>query len=67
MWTIIGVGFALAWLTISGHRGLKSEICALAMRVKAIEDGQAGLRERMAHLDGLLEGLREAITRHRAA
>ena len=67
MWTIIGVGIALAGLIISGQRGLKSDINALAMRVKAIEEGQAGLRERMAHLEGLLEGLREAITGHRAA
>ena len=67
MWTIIGVGVALAGLIISGQRGLKSDIRTLATRVQAIEEGQAGLRERMAHLEGLLEGLREAITGHRAA
>ena len=67
MWTITGVGVALAGLIISGQRGLKSAISTLATRVQAIDEGQAGLRERMAHLEGLLEGIREAITGYRAA
>ena len=67
MWTIVGVGIALAGLIVSGQRSLKSDINALGTRVKAIQEGQAGLRERMAHLEGLLEGLREAITGHRAS
>ena len=32
-----------------------------------LKDGLAELRERMAKLEGLLEGLREAITRRHAA
>ena len=36
-------------------------------RFASLDRGQAGLRERMAKLEGLLEGLREAITGHRAA
>ena len=36
-------------------------------RIDALERGQAELRERMAKLEGLLEGLREAISGRRAA
>ena len=39
----------------------------LGERIAAVEHGQAELRERMAKLEGLLEGLREAITGRRAA
>ena len=36
-------------------------------RFVSLDRGQAELRERMAKLEGLLEGLREAVTGHRAA
>ena len=39
----------------------------LSARIVAVEHGQAELRERMAKLEGLLEGLREAISGRRAA
>ena len=39
----------------------------LGGRIDRVEQGQAELRERMAKLEGLLEGLREAITRRRVA
>ena len=42
------------------HRSIRSEF-----REAAKERGE--LRERMAHLEGLLEGLREAITRRNVA
>ncbi len=67
----------------SGHDGphpeslrlLKTDLTArmdhdkkdLEERVARIEAGQGDLRERMALLQGLLQGLREAITRGRAA
>ena len=35
--------------------------------VRGLVAGQAELRERMAKLEGLLEGLREAVTGRRAA
>ena len=35
----------------------------LRARIDALGEHMGQLRERMAHLDGLLEGLREAITR----
>ena len=47
---IIGTGMALAGL-----------ILRQGMRIDRLEQGQADLRERMAKLEGLLEGLREAI------
>ena len=47
---IIGTGIALAGLIL--HQG---------MRIDRLDQGQADLRERMAKLEGLLEGLREAI------
>ena len=59
-WTIIGGGGALATLILSGQRSLHSEIA------EARKD-LSQLRERMAHLEGLLEGLREAIAHNRAA
>ena len=42
-------------------------LTGLEDRIGAMERGQAELRERMAKLEGLLEGLREAITRTRVA
>ena len=47
---IVGTGIALAGL-----------ILRQGMRIDRLEQGQADLRERMAKLEGLLEGLREAI------
>ena len=45
-------------------KGVRSEVVDLRKHV----DTQIGeLRERMAHLEGLLEGLREAITRRHVA
>ena len=57
---IITVGIALAGLILAQSRAIRSEL-----REAARERGE--LRERMAHLEGLLEGLREAITRRPAA
>ena len=57
---ILAVGVALAGLILrQGSR--------LDARIDRVERGQAELRERMAKLEGLLEGLREAITGRHAA
>ena len=53
MYSIIGVGLALAGLIVP--------------KMNAIGKDITDLRERMAHLEGLLEGLREAITHSRAS
>ena len=47
-----------------GHEGRD---CAPAENMKELRGEIGELRERMAHLEGLLEGLREAITRQPAA
>ena len=48
-WTFIGFGIVLAGLIISGQRGLKSDTDYLVKPTQAIKEGQAGLRERLAH------------------
>ena len=82
IWTIIGVGIALASLMLTGLRSLRADITELrrdlGKQIGGVRDdlGQqiaelradvGQLRERMAHLEGLLEGLREAIAHNRAA
>ena len=57
---ILGVGIALAGLILNGQRGLRGGIAEVRSEV-------AQLREHMAHLEGLLEGLREAISGRAAA
>ena len=53
MYSIIGVGLALAGLIVPKMNAMGKDI--------------TDLREQMAHLEGLLEGLREAITHSRAS
>ena len=51
---IVMVGIALAGVILTSARGVRQDISELR--------GEVGtLRERMAHLEGLMEGLREAI------
>ena len=68
---ILGVGVALAGLILTSARGLHNDMTRLESRLDGRIDTlgtQLGeLRERMAHLEGLLEGLREAITVRAAA
>ena len=52
---IVTVGVALTGVILTSARGVRQDINELR--------GEVGtLRERMAHLEGLMEGLREAIT-----
>ena len=46
---------------------MRDRFNAMDTRLTAIEHQQGELRERMAHLEGLLDGLREAITGRRGA
>lgn len=71
---IVSIGsatIALAGLILFQARATRSELQDIrselhsGLREPAQERGQ--LRERMAHLEGLLEGLREAITRRNVA
>ena len=74
---LAGVGVALAGVILTSIRGVRQDMARLESRldgrIVALESrveeqfnklrGEIGeLRERMAHLEGLLEGLREAIT-----
>ena len=57
---IISVGVALAGLILNGQRSLRAEM-------QSQREAIISLLERMAHLEGLLEGLREAIAGRRVA
>ena len=57
---ILAVGVALTGLIVNGQRSTRQDIGEFRREV-------GGLRERMAKLEGLLEGLREAIAGRRDA
>ena len=70
---IVTVGVTLAGLILTSNRGVRQDmaqmesrldkrISGLESRFDAMEKQFGELRERMARLEGLLEGLREAIT-----
>ena len=63
---ILAVGVALAGLIVSSARGLRQDMKHLEARLDArigkLESQIMDLHGRMSHLDGLLEGLREAIS-----
>ena len=75
MIAILAVGVTLAGLVLTSVRGTETRLRQDMTRMKSrlesqINDlrGEVGkLRERMSHLDGLLEGLREALTGRVAA
>ena len=52
--TVVTVGVALAGVILTSARGVRQDINELRGEVRI-------LRERMAHLEELIEGLREAI------
>ena len=68
---IVAVGAALAGLILTSNRGLRQDMARMESRlderIGRLEAQFGELRERMAHLEGLLEGLREAITGRAAA
>ena len=62
------VGAALATLIVRLIRGVEKQIDTLRDDVRELRQEQAGLRDRVSRIEGLLEGLREAIAgRHAAA
>ena len=69
--TAISTGAALAALILNTQRNQREEIKTLREETlagfKALREEIISLRERVAHLEGLLEGLREAITGRRVA
>ena len=70
-WTIVGAAIAILVAIGASFRCLRDEMRAQGkdLRERIVAQGKAinQLRERMAHLEGLLEGLREAITGRRLA
>ena len=59
-WTVIGTGVVILIAITTSNRQLRGEM-------KEIHGEIGRLRERMAKLEGLLEGLREAVTGRKAA
>ena len=63
-WAIIGTGIALATLILTSFRSLRTDLKA---DIKALDDRVRDHGERLARLEGLLEGLREAVSGRRTA
>ena len=74
-WTVVGAAIAILVAIGTSFRSLREELRAqgkdLRERIdtqgKELGDQISQLRERMAHLEGLLEGLREAVSGKRVA
>ncbi|MDE2925391.1 MAG: hypothetical protein OXT71_03230 [Acidobacteriota bacterium] len=71
---IVAVGIGLAGLILASWRGVRQEMRDMRQEVRDVRnhmgriDSQiAALRERMAHVEGLLKGLRDALTRRTAS
>ena len=58
-WTVIGTGVVILVAIVASNRQLRGEMNEMRGEISR-------LRERMAKLEGLLEGLREAITGRKA-
>ncbi len=71
MMAILGVGIAIAGLILTSSRGLRQDIqqdiARLREDMKQLSDRVARVEHSQAKLEGLLEGLREAITGRAAA
>ena len=67
IFTVIGTGIALAALNIGLFAWLRSDVQEIRQEVHRHGQQIGSLRERMAKLEGLLEGLREAIAERRPA
>ena len=74
-WTVVAATLVILGAIATSFRSLRGEIRTELRDLRNRIDAQGKelgeqigqLRERMAHLEGLLEGLREAITGKRAA
>lgn len=64
---IVSIIVPLGGLILAQSRAIRSELQTAARERTELRNQIGELRERMAHLEGLLEGLREAITRQPAA
>ena len=66
-WTFVGAAITILIATGASFRGLRDEVRAQGKRIDALGNQMGVPRERMAHLGGLLEVLREAIAAKRVA
>ena len=70
-WTVIGTGVVILIAIVASNRQLRGEMNALrdqmTARMNGVQAEIGRLRERMAKIEGLLEGLREAIAGKRVA
>lgn len=70
-WTIIGTGIVILIAIATSNHRLRAEMKDLRTEVKNLHERmtrlETGLRERMAKVEGLLEGLREAVTSRKVA
>ena len=66
-WSVVGSAVAILVAIGASFRSLRDEIRVQGKRIDALGEQMGVLRERMAHLEGLLDGLREAITGKRVA
>ena len=71
MFTIVMVGAVLGGLTLAAFgevrediRSVRNDLRALGTRVTAVEHRVAAVERGQARLEGLIEGLREAIVTH---
>lgn len=64
---ILAVGVALAGIALNGQRTFDKKFETVQTEIAGLRQEIGNLRERMARLEGLLEGLREAITGNRDA
>ena len=64
---IISASIALAGLILNGQSNIRKEIGDQSKEIGGLRKEINDLRERMARLEGLMEGLREAITGRRVA
>ena len=66
-WTVIGTGVVILIAMGAFSRQLRGEMNGLRDQMNGVQVEIGKLRERMAKLEGLLEGLREAIAGRKAA
>ena len=64
MLTMVMVGAVVGGLTLAALGEVREDIRALGTRVTALEHRVAALELGQARLEGLIEGLREAIVMH---
>ena len=65
-WTVIGTGVVILIAIATSNRQLRNEMKEFRGELNRVRGEIGGLRERMAKLEGLLEGLREAIAGRKA-